>query len=129
MAIEARRDVFQAIADPTRRQIIKLVANRVMNLNDIADNFDISRPAISQHIKILNECGLIEIENIGRERFCKIQPGNLIPAFLWIEQFQKLWEKKLDSFENYLNQLQTKNKKNDQTKRNKKSNTNIKKNL
>ena len=129
MVAVARRDVFQAIADPTRRQIIKLIANKAMNLNDIADNFDISRPAISQHIKILNECGLIEMENIGRERFCKIQPGKLIPAFLWIEQFQKLWEGKLDSFGKYLNQLQIKNKKNEQGKRNKKSNTNIKKNF
>jgi len=111
MTVEARRDVFQAIADPTRRQIIKLVANKAMTLNAIANNFDISRPAISQHIKILNECGLIEIENIGRERFCKIQAKNLIPAFLWLEQYRNLWEDKLDSFENYLNKLQTKNKK------------------
>lgn len=111
MSTEARRDVFQAIADPTRREIIRLVAHRAMNLNAIADHFDISRPAISQHIKILNECGIIEIENVGRERFCRIQPRQLIPAFLWLEQYQTLWENKLDSFEKYLNQLQTKRKK------------------
>ena len=105
-----RRDVFQAIADPTRREIIKLVANKPMNLNAIADNFDISRPAISQHIKILSECGLIKIKSVGRERFCKIQPQQLIPAFLWLEQYQNLWTDRLDSFEKYVNKLHIKNK-------------------
>ena len=113
MAIEARRDVFQAIADPTRRQIIQLVANKAMNLNAITENFDVSRPAISQHIKILQECGIIEIEKIGRERYCKIQPGNLKEVSDWIEQYKGLWEQKLDSFENYLNKLQSKNNKNE----------------
>jgi DNA-binding transcriptional ArsR family regulator len=107
----ARRDVFQAIADPTRRQIIELIAKEAMNLNAIADKFKISRPAISQHIKILNECGIIEIETIGRERYCKVQPRSLVPAFLWLEQYQKQWEKRIDSFEKYVNKLQSKNKK------------------
>ncbi len=111
MAEIARRDVFQAIADPTRRQIIELVANEAMNLNAIADNFKISRPAISQHIKILNECGIIEIETIGRERYCKVQAQSLIPAFLWLEQYKKQWEERIDSFEKYVNKLQSKNKK------------------
>lgn len=111
MADVARRDVFQAIADPTRRQIIELLAKEPMNLNAIADNFKISRPAISQHIKILNECGIIEVETIGRERYCKVQPQKLIPAFLWLEQYQKLWTERIDSFEKYVNQLQSKNKK------------------
>jgi DNA-binding transcriptional ArsR family regulator len=109
--METRRDVFQAIADPTRREIINLISHQPMNLNAIAEKFDISRPAISNHIKILNECGIISIEQIGRERFCKIQPGSLVPAFLWIEQQQKIWEEKIDSFESYLNQLHAKNKK------------------
>jgi DNA-binding transcriptional ArsR family regulator len=111
MADVARRDVFQAIADPTRRQIIELVAHEAMTLNTIADKFHISRPAISQHIKILNECGIIEIETIGRERFCKVQPKNLIPAFLWLEQYHKQWTERIDSFEKYVNKLQSKNKK------------------
>lgn len=108
--METRRDVFQAIADPIRREIINLIAQQPMNLNAIAERFDVSRPAISNHIKILNECGIVTIEQVGRERYCKIQPSSLIPAFLWIEQYQKLWEDKLDSFEKYLNQLQKKNK-------------------
>src|SRR5258705_13999520 len=98
MTIEARRDVFQAIADPTRRQIIDLIANNPMNLNAIAENFDISRSAISQHIKILIECRIIEIEQKGRERYCKIQPASLIPAFIWMEHHHKQWEQRLESF-------------------------------
>ena len=66
-----RRDVFQAIADPTRREIIGLIAYESLNLNTIADNFDVSRPAISKHIKILTQCGLITITQQGRDRYCK----------------------------------------------------------
>ena len=108
--METRRDVFQAIADPTRRQIINLIASQPMNLNAIADNFDISRPAISNHIKILHECGIISIEQIGRERHCKIQPVNLREVADWVEPFRVLWKQKLDSFEQYLNKLQSKRK-------------------
>jgi DNA-binding transcriptional ArsR family regulator len=111
MATETRRDVFQAIADPTRRKIIELVAGEAMTLNAIAENFNISRPAISQHIKILNECGIIEIETIGRERYCKVQAKNLIPAFLWLEQYQKQWTQRIDSFEKHVTKLQSQNKK------------------
>lgn len=109
--METRRDVFQAIADPTRRQIINLIAQQSMNLNAIADNFEITRPAISNHIRILHECGIISINQVGRERYCKIQPENLREVSDWIGQFRQLWEMKLDSFEEYLNKLQSKNKK------------------
>ena len=109
--METRRDVFQAIADPTRRQIINLIARQSMNLNAIADNFEITRPAISNHIRILHECGIISINQIGRERYCKIQPENLREVSEWIGQFRQLWEMKLDSFEEYLDKLQSKNKK------------------
>jgi DNA-binding transcriptional ArsR family regulator len=134
MSIEARRDVFQAIADPTRRQIINLIAHNAMNLNAIADNFDISRPSVSQHIKILYECGIIDIQKIGRERYCKIQPSNLREVAEWVEPFRKLWTQKLDSFESYLNELQVKSKKlkrkkNEKSRLRKKSNAIAKKNL
>jgi DNA-binding transcriptional ArsR family regulator len=109
--METRRDVFQAIADPTRRQIINLIAQQSMNLNAIADNFEITRPAISNHIRILHECGIISISQVGRERYCKIQPENLKEVSDWIGQFRQLWEMKLDSFEEYLDKLQSKNKK------------------
>ncbi|WP_234387107.1 helix-turn-helix transcriptional regulator [Aquimarina sp. Aq78] len=108
-----RRDVFQAIADPVRREIIELLADETLTVNTVAQKFDVSRPAISKHLKILKECGIITINKQGRERLCQIQPRNLIPAFLWIEQYRNLWEDRLDSFENYLTKLQTKNKENE----------------
>ncbi len=102
-----RRDVFQAIADPVRRDIIELLAEETLTVNAIAEKFDISRPAISKHLKILNECELIDYRKEGRERFCFIQAKNLLPAFLWIEKYQNLWEDRLDSFDHYLNKLQS----------------------
>lgn len=106
-----RRDVFQAIADPVRRDIIQLLAEQSLTVNAVAEKFEVSRPAISKHLKILEECGIIAIHQQGRERFCQIQARSLIPAFLWIEQYQNLWEEKLDFFEQYLMKLQAKNKK------------------
>ena len=114
--METRRDVFQAIADPIRREIISLVANQPMNLNAIAEHFDVTRPAISNHIKILNECGIISIEQIGRERHCKIQPDSLKVVADWAGQYHKLWEQKLASFEKYLYQLKSKRKKHGRNK-------------
>jgi DNA-binding transcriptional ArsR family regulator len=111
MAEVARRDVFQAIADPTRRKIIELVVKEPMNLNSIAAKLKMTQPAISQQIKILNECGIIEVETIGRERFCKVQTQNLVPAFLWLEQYQKEWITRIDAFEKHVNKLQSKTKK------------------
>jgi len=108
-----RRDVFQAIADPVRRDIIGLLAQKSQTVNTVAENFDISRPAISKHLKILKECGIVLVIQKGRERYCEIQPDNLKPVAEWVEQYRKLWEDKLDSFENYLIQLQAKNKDNE----------------
>ena len=109
--METRRDVFQAIADPTRREIIDLLARRPMNLNAIAGHFDITRPAISNHIRILNECGIIEIEQVGRERVCNIRPDHLKQVSDWIEKYEDLWVRKIDSFEKYLYQVKSKQKK------------------
>jgi len=105
-----RRDVFQAIADPIRRDIIELLAQSPLTINTIADKFDISRPAISKHLKILQECGIIDVHQNGRARLCMIKPQNLLPAYMWIEQYKILWEARLDDFGNYLNELQTKTK-------------------
>jgi len=107
-----RRDVFQAIADPTRRQIIGLLANRQLNLNAIADNFDISRPAISKHIKILTQCGLIIIKQDGRDRYCKANFSKLTEVSEWVEQYRKFWNQKLDALGDFLereHEKQTKN--------------------
>ncbi|WP_226294068.1 ArsR/SmtB family transcription factor [Aquimarina algicola] len=114
-----RRDVFQAIADPIRRDIISLLAKEMLTVNAIAENFDISRPAVSKHLKILRECGIITINKQGREQLCQIEPKNLVPAFLWIDQYRELWEQKLDSFEAYLNDLQSKTQENGKNKSNK----------
>lgn len=105
-----RRDVFQAIADPTRREIISLVTQQSLNLNAVAEKFDISRPAISKHIKILTECGLIVIKKYGRERYCEPQLEKLIEVSAWLEQYRVFWNTKLDALENYLEELQKKEK-------------------
>jgi DNA-binding transcriptional ArsR family regulator len=117
MPPESRRDVFQAIADPTRRQIIDLLSAQSMNLKSIAEYFDISRPAISQQIKILNECGLVEVKKEGRETFCSIQPTELKKIAEWVGRHKGLWEERMDSFERYLTKLKSKkNKKYGNTK-------------
>ncbi len=103
-----RRDVFQAIADPIRRDIIDLLAEESLTVNSVAEKFDISRPAISKHLKILNECGLVKTVSKGRERHCIIVPKELSRVSTWVEQHRKLWEEKLDSFEHYLNELKLK---------------------
>lgn len=109
--MEIRRDVFQAIADPTRREIINLIAHRSLNLNSISENFNVSRQAISLHIKILAECGLIVINQQGRERYCEAKLEKLNEVSAWVEQYKQFWESKLDALELYLDKLQ-KNKKN-----------------
>jgi DNA-binding transcriptional ArsR family regulator len=103
-----RRDVFQAIADPTRRAIINMIAGQSLNLNAVADKFDISRPAISKHIKILTECGLIVIKQQGRERYCEAKLATLNEVSDWVEQYKQFWNAKLDSLEIYLDTLQKK---------------------
>lgn len=102
--MEARRDVFQAIADPTRRQIIGLIARQPLNLNAIAEKFDVSRPAISQHIKILAECGLIIIHQQGRERYCEAQMEKLDEVSEWVDKYRKMWEQKLDALGRFLDE-------------------------
>jgi len=106
-----RRDVFQAIADPTRREIISMIAHQSLNLNSIADKFHVSRPAISKHIKILTECGLITIKQSGRERHCEAKLQKLNEVSDWVEQYRKFWTQKLDALEIYLDQLQNKKNK------------------
>jgi len=97
-----RRDVFQAIADPTRRQIINMLAQQSLNLNAVADNFEVSRPAISKHIKILTECGLITIKQQGRERYCQANLQSLNQVSDWVEQYRVFWNNKLDALGDFL---------------------------
>lgn len=102
--IGMRRDVFQAIADPTRRAIINMIADKPMNLNAVAGQFDISRPAISKQIKILTQCGLVTITQRGRERYCQAKLQKLNEVSEWVEQYRVFWNKKLDALENFLAQ-------------------------
>lgn len=116
--MEIRRDVFQAIADPTRRSIIQLIANKTLNLNAIAENFDQSRPTISQHIKILSECGLVVIKKQGRERYCEARLEQLDEVVDWVSESKKYWAGRFKSLENLLEDLQGKNKLRTKSKKN-----------
>ena len=117
--MQTRRDVFQAIADPTRRDIINLIAYQSMNLNSIAENFDVSRPAISQHIKILIECGLVTLKKQGRERFAEATLQPLVEVTDWIEPFRKRIDERFDALDDVLEDLkkEEKNKKKRRTKK------------
>lgn len=98
-----RRDVFQAIADPTRREIIRLIAEKPLSLNSIAENFEVSRPAISKHIRILTECGIVMIHTRGRERYCEAQLQKLNEVTQWVDYFKTYWNQKLDALAEFLN--------------------------
>ena len=115
--MEARRDVFQAIADPTRREIINLIAHQQQNLNAISANFDMSRQAISLHIKILEECGLVEIRQEGNNRFCKAKLEKLSEVHNWTEQYRAVWTRRFSALRNYLKK-ETKNDKTHSKKQN-----------
>ncbi len=106
-----RRDVFQAIADPTRRDILNMITHKKLNLNSIAENFEMSRPAISQHIKLLEECGLISIDQQGRERYCVLQPQKLKEVNNWLEPFKRIWESRFEQLDELLIEMKTKNQK------------------
>src|SRR5262245_24493757 len=101
-----RRDVFQAIADPTRREIIGLISKKALTLNGVAEQFDISRPAISKHIKILTECGLITIKQQGRERYCYPDLSRLKEVADWTERYRIFWNQKLDALGAFLEKEQ-----------------------
>ena len=101
-----RRDVFQAIADPNRRAILSLLATQRLTLNGVAEKFRISRPAISRHIKILKECGLVAIRQQGRERYCEAKLDRLQEVSDWVETSRQLWEGRLDRLDEYLKEIQ-----------------------
>ena len=106
-----RRDVYQAIADPNRRAIISLLASQKLSVNAVAEHFEISRPAVSRPIKILKECGLIFVSRQGRERFCEARLDKLSEVAEWVNQSQKVWEQRLDRLDQYLSELQNKERK------------------
>lgn len=97
-----RRDVFQAIADPNRRAILSLLAEKRMTLNGVAKNFRISRPAVSRHIKILKECGLVVVIPQGRERYVEVRFDKLNEVTDWVEKYRQVWEARFNRLDDLL---------------------------
>jgi len=112
--MEIRRDVFQAIADPTRRAILGLVALQAMTPGAIAENFNSSRQTISKHIQILTECELLDQTQSGREIHYHFNPQKMKEIADWIDPYRKMWEGRLTAIDDLLNEMKTKkqNKKN-----------------
>jgi DNA-binding transcriptional ArsR family regulator len=103
-----RRDVFQAIADPTRRGIITLLAFQAMTPNALAEHFDASRQAISKHIRILAECQLVTQEQSGREIYYHFNAKKLKYVYKWLQPFRKLWDTRFDQLDTVLKNLKNK---------------------
>lgn len=100
-----RRDVFQAMADPTRRAILLLIAANAMTPNAIAEHFDSTRQAVSKHLKILTECELLKQQFAGREIYYEINAHKMKDIDKWLAQFRKIWESRFKQLDDVLNQL------------------------
>ena len=105
-----RRDVFQAIADPTRRAIIALIALQAMTPNAIAEHFDITRQAVSKHLRILTECDLVKQEQQGREIYYTLEIEKMKQIDKWLEQFRKIWETRFSQLDNLLSTIKKQKK-------------------
>jgi len=106
--MKLRRDIFQAISDPTRRAILVLLTSQSMTAGAIAENFDAARPTISKHIQILNECELVEANQQGREIHYQLKIDKMKEIDQWLEQFRAIWENRFNQLDNVLNQLKNK---------------------
>lgn len=106
--MKLRRDIFQAIADPTRRSILVLLATQTMTAGAIANNFDVARPTISKHIQILNECELIEANQQGREIFYQIKIEKMKEIDVWLKQFREIWENRFNQLDKVIINLKSK---------------------
>lgn len=100
-----RRDVFQAIADPTRRMIINKLARGPLNITQIGEDFGMSKQAIAKHIKILNECGIISMSRKGREQICEAQLGSLNEVTNWVTESRKLWNQRFEKLDKFLKEI------------------------
>ncbi len=107
-----KRDVFQAVSDPTRRAIIGLLAFQAMTPNAVAQHFNVSRQAVSKHIRILTECGVVKQELTGREIYYHFNPKKMKEIDIWLERFRRLWEGRFNQLDDVLNEL-NKNKDHD----------------
>jgi len=103
--MEIRRDVFQAIADPTRRAIIGLIAIQAMTPNAIAERFENSRQAVSKHLRILTECELVKQEYKGREIYYSLEIEKMKEIDIWLEQYRKIWEIRFNQLDNVLSTI------------------------
>ena len=102
-----RRDVFQAIADPTRRAILSLIAIQAMTPSALATHFQSTRQAVSKHIQILTECQLVQQQQVGREIYYHFNPQKMKEIDTWMEPFRKMWETRFDQLDDLLQQLNT----------------------
>lgn len=105
-----RRDIFQAIADPTRRAIIALIALQAMTPNAIADNFNTTRQAVSKHLRILTECELVKQEQKGREIYYSLEIAKMKEIDQWLEQYRKIWENRFNQLDDLLLTIKKNNK-------------------
>jgi DNA-binding transcriptional ArsR family regulator len=97
-------DIFRALGDPSRRHILQLLSKESLTINSLVENFDMSRPAVSKHIKILHGAGFISIEDVGRERYCTLKPDGFTELQKWMDFFEVFWKFKLRKLENLLNE-------------------------
>lgn len=103
--MKLRRDIFQAISDPTRRSILVLLTSQSMTAGAIAENFDAARPTISKHIQILNECNLVEANQKGREIYYELKVEKMKEIDTWLERFRAIWENRFNQLDNVLETL------------------------
>ena len=96
-------DVFQVIADPSRRQMLRMLSEKSLPINSLGEHFDMSRPAVSKHVKIMYNAGFISIEDIGRERYCTLKKDGFNELQKWINYFDNFWKGKLENLETLLN--------------------------
>lgn len=108
--METRRDVFQAIADPTRRAILALIALQAMTPNALAEHFDTTRQAVSKHLRVLTECELVKQEYQGREIYYQLELEKMKEIDKWLEQFRKIWETRFNQLDDLLLSLKKKKK-------------------
>jgi len=103
--MKARRDVYQAIADPTRRAIIQMIAAEPLDIKSLTEKFEMSQQAISLHVKLLADCGLVQMEQRGRNRYCRPKLAKLGEVEKWVAQYRQHWESRIDNLEAYLGKL------------------------
>jgi DNA-binding transcriptional ArsR family regulator len=98
----AHPDIFTAIADPTRRRLVELLGEGDRSVSDLAGYFAVSIPAISQHLRTLRDVGLVVVEQVGRQRFYRLQPQALRAVYDWVAVYQRFWDERLDALEKHL---------------------------